>query len=192
MLKESNMTYITLIPKSKHPKKVDEFRPISICNSLYKVIPLCMVNRLKSSLPDLISEFQNAFVPGRLMVDNCYVAHEILSRVKGKRKGGRFEGIMKIDLNKAYDKGSSHSEDELGGFEAGSGSSEEAGSFEAKSELYASVEEVFCAPHLSQKPQKRSAANVKTPTKSRKTVAHRSPRPPGSLEMSHPLIEKDA
>lgn len=104
MLRETNRTYITLIPTEERPSQVGGFRPISLCNSMYKVISKCMVNRLKKMMPDLVCETQNAFVPGRLMIDNCFIAHEVINSVKKRKKGGRFEGILKIDLSKAYDR----------------------------------------------------------------------------------------
>lgn len=104
MLKETNKTYIALIPKVDRPVEVSQFRPISLCNSTYKVISKCMVRRLQPLMKHLIGENQNAFVPGRSINDNCIIAHEMLSSVKKKKKGDKYSVILNLDLNKAYDR----------------------------------------------------------------------------------------
>lgn len=57
MLKEINQTYITLIPKSSNPVSVNDFRPISLCNVIYKIIARVLVNWLRAILGSLISQF---------------------------------------------------------------------------------------------------------------------------------------
>ena len=49
-----NSTFISLIPKVKNPKKVSEFRPISLCNVVYKLIAKVVANRLKKLLAKMI------------------------------------------------------------------------------------------------------------------------------------------
>jgi len=41
-----NLTYIYLIPKVSSPEFVNQFRPISLCNTLYKIVNKVIVNRL--------------------------------------------------------------------------------------------------------------------------------------------------
>ena len=53
---------------------------------------------------DIVDEFQNAFVPGRQMSDNCFISHEIINWVRKRKKGNNFAGILKVDLSKAYDR----------------------------------------------------------------------------------------
>jgi hypothetical protein len=49
-----NDTAIVLIPKVHHPDDLKDFRPISLCNVIYKIVSKCMVNRLRPLLDELI------------------------------------------------------------------------------------------------------------------------------------------
>jgi hypothetical protein len=81
-----NDTVISLIPKTDNPKCVSDLRPISLYNVTYKVVSKVLASRLRTILDDVISPSQNAFVLGRLILDNIPVAYEIthfLLNIKG-------------------------------------------------------------------------------------------------------------
>ena len=81
-----NMTTIVLIPKVDNPEYITQFRPISLCNVIYKVISKMLAARLKVLLPEIISENQSAFVWGRIITDNVIVAYECMHTMKKKKK----------------------------------------------------------------------------------------------------------
>ncbi len=56
MLRSVNFTNIVLIPKVKSPEAMTQFRPISLCNVMYKIVSKILVNRMKSILPRVISD----------------------------------------------------------------------------------------------------------------------------------------
>lgn len=70
-----NHTFITLIPKKNQVVRVVDFHPISICNVIYKLIPKVIKNRLKLILPNIISDSNSDFVPGRKIIDNVLLAY---------------------------------------------------------------------------------------------------------------------
>lgn len=57
--------FVCLIPKLLNPSKISEYRPISLCNVLYKFITKCITMRLKHLMPELISLCQSSFISGR-------------------------------------------------------------------------------------------------------------------------------
>jgi len=96
-----NSTFIALIPKKDVPESFEDFRLISLCNCIYKIIAKVIAIRLFPILSRNISLEQFGFLDGRQIHEAIGVAQEVLHSVKlRKRKGA----VLKIDLSKAYDR----------------------------------------------------------------------------------------
>lgn len=92
-----------LIPKVPNAESVTQLRPISLCNTLYKLLTKLLVNKLKPFLPAMIHPAQSRFVLGRRAMDNYILVQELLHFIHHQR-GKTNLLAAKIDLEKAYDK----------------------------------------------------------------------------------------
>ena len=62
-----NRTLITLIPKIQGPETLGNYRPISLCNTVYKLVTKIIMARLRPYLDKLISPMQTTFVPWTML-----------------------------------------------------------------------------------------------------------------------------
>jgi hypothetical protein len=83
-----NFTYISLIPKVSSPSTPSEFRPISLCNVVMKIITKTIASRIKVILPKIVNDAQSAFLAGRLITDNSLLAFEAFHYLKKPRHSG--------------------------------------------------------------------------------------------------------
>ena len=78
-----------------------DYRPISCCNFIYKVISKLIANRLKIVLPKFISGNQSTFVKDRLLIENLLLATELVKDYHKDLISARC--AIKIDISKTFD-----------------------------------------------------------------------------------------
>ncbi|XP_042965938.1 uncharacterized protein LOC122299618 [Carya illinoinensis] len=97
LIPSMNYTYIALIPKVKEPRMASDYRPISLCNVVYKIMSKALANRLKKFMNNVVSPNQSAFIRGRLITDNIMIAYEMiafyLEELKQKN-GGKIQELL--------------------------------------------------------------------------------------------------
>lgn len=70
--------FICLIQKKEDVVQVNDFRPISLTTSVYKIIAKVLVERLKKVMPSIIAPTQSAFIEGRQILDPILIANAVV------------------------------------------------------------------------------------------------------------------
>lgn len=99
---DTNKIDLVLIPKIRNPKQPSNFRPISLCNAIYKVIAQIYSNTISSVVPCLIFENQAGFVKGRLIHDVAMVGIDLLHHIYNRKSTQNM--ALKLDIVKAFDR----------------------------------------------------------------------------------------
>eukprot|EP00253_Pinus_taeda_P009185 PITA_09185 len=97
----TNSAFLALIPKEKGANTFSGFRPISLCNTGYKLITKIIANRLKPILHKIIPENQGGFIQGRQIVDNFFLVQEAIHSSLLRKEQGM---TIKLDLANAFDR----------------------------------------------------------------------------------------
>ena len=103
MPREVNRSLIVLIPKVTNPSNVNHFRPISLCNVVYKVISKILIAKLRPLLDKIISPSQSTFIPDIWIAENQVIVQEMIHGFKTRKPKSGLMSI-KLDLQKAYDR----------------------------------------------------------------------------------------
>ena len=85
-----------------HAELITQFRPINLCNTLYKLLSYIIVQRLKPYIDEVINPCQVGFMPGRRPSDNTILVQEVIRMLKS-RWGRNGYVAIKLDLEKVYD-----------------------------------------------------------------------------------------
>ncbi|GJZ43728.1 RNA-directed DNA polymerase, eukaryota [Tanacetum coccineum] len=77
-----NSSFVALIPKILDPKRVCDYRPISLIGCLYKVVTKILASRLSTVISDLIFDVQSAFLPNRQILDGPFIINEAYDSIR--------------------------------------------------------------------------------------------------------------
>ena len=92
---------ITVIPKGDKDKTyLKNWRPLTLLNSIYKMISGVVADRIKPVLNSIIHGDQKGFIADRYIGEAIRSTYDILSWAKEKQKVGL---LLLIDFEKAYD-----------------------------------------------------------------------------------------
>ena len=98
---ELNISKIALLPKSEDRLRIQNYRPISLLNTMYKIVAKVYANRMKPLLHNWILPSQTGFVPNRCILDNIFLAFETIAWT---RENGQDLSMLLLDFEKAYDR----------------------------------------------------------------------------------------
>lgn len=102
--REVNNTIFVLIPKLANSKDMTNYRPISLCHVIYKMVAKVWANRLKILLLGCICQNQSTFMPGRMIHDNFLIAHELVHYLQSAKNSPNKGFMAKLDMSMAYDR----------------------------------------------------------------------------------------
>jgi len=73
LTKGINSTFIALIPNVESPQRLNDFRPISLVECMYKIMSKVLANRLRTVMGSVISKTQTTFIKDRQILDGILV-----------------------------------------------------------------------------------------------------------------------
>lgn len=98
---ELNVSKIALLPKTEDRSRIQNFRPISLLNTLYKVVAKIYANCMKPLLHNCILPSQTGFVPNRCILDNIFLAFEA---IEWALESNQNTSMLLLDFEKTYDR----------------------------------------------------------------------------------------
>lgn len=101
MLEDLNKTFVALVPKRENTESITKYKPISLCNTTYKILTKILAKKIKPILSSIISRMQRAFIPQRSTTNNIIIVQEVIHHLSiYKSKIPYF--LLKVDMEKAF------------------------------------------------------------------------------------------
>ncbi len=91
---------IILLFKKGNLQLLNNYHPISLTNTDYKILVYIITGRLTPHLPDLISVNQTAYMSGRFIGNNIQSVQDIMTQWSKTKHNGL---ILFLDFHKAFD-----------------------------------------------------------------------------------------
>ena len=92
---------VTLIPKGQKDKReLGNWRPITLLNTVYKLISSILAKKIKKVLPRIIGKEQKGFGDGRNISDAIRGVYDTIDYANNNKRRGI---MMAIDFRKAFD-----------------------------------------------------------------------------------------
>ena len=99
------MGIIPLVFKKGKKESLENYRPISLLNTDYKILMKILANRFKEVLASIIEPTQAYSVPGREVSDTVRTISDVIEWMKTDGQGGI---VLSLDFNKAFDRVEHH------------------------------------------------------------------------------------
>jgi mannosylglycoprotein endo-beta-mannosidase len=96
-----NKGMITLIPKSEDRARLNNWKPITLLGSIYKVLAKTLAGRIQTDLTVIIRPNQTGFVEGRSILDNVFMAQKGLGWAE---ENNQDLVLLLLDFEKAFDR----------------------------------------------------------------------------------------
>jgi hypothetical protein len=89
---------ITLLHKGRGRSSLNNWRPITLLNSTYKIFTKALQIRLQPILREVIDHDRSSFLPMRFILDNIFLTHETLhpSRTSRSSENSRFPYVFHL------------------------------------------------------------------------------------------------
>lgn len=97
-----SMGRILLIYKKGDAKSLNNYRPITLLNSDYKILTSMLSYRIRPHMANVVGPSQFGFTPGRSCDDNAMTLQFVLKKLN--KSSSSESGVLFLDLEKAYDR----------------------------------------------------------------------------------------
>ena len=93
--------YVVCLPKKTHPRKIEDYRPLTLLSVDYKILARIIANRLKPLLPGIIHRSQHCGTSGSTVFEAVATVRDVTAYAEVMR---RPICVVSVDFNSAFDR----------------------------------------------------------------------------------------